>query len=110
MNGKVDWMVNGRRVNAPKQLSTPVSYYLRNEEAILAASGKSIGCMHGFRKAAKFSSKAELDSLRFGEDAIGLAALRFNGAHPRYRNGGGRARPFRLVNGRPVRVSRRASK
>lgn len=47
----------------------------------------SIGCAHGFRKAAKFSSKAELASLRVGEDSTLYHALIHNGAHPDYQNG-----------------------
>jgi len=95
--------------NRPGSPAAVLRYYLRNEKAILSAQGTSVGCNHGFRKAAVFSSKAELDSLRFGEDGVGLAALRFNGFHPRYVNGGGVPRPFRLVNGRIVRVKRVAS-
>ena len=95
--------------NRPGTPAATLAYYMRNEQAILSAQGASVGCNHGFRKAARFSSKAELDSLRFGEDGVGLAALRFNGAHPRYQNGGGAPRPFRLVNGRRVRVQALAS-
>lgn len=95
--------------NRPGSRAAVLAYYMRNEKAILSAQGASVGCNHGFRKAARFSSKAELDSLRFGEDGVGLSALRFNRAHPRYQNGGGVPRPFRLVNGRIVRVKRVAS-
>lgn len=89
-----------------------LAYYLANERAIRDAKAEgrtSVGCAHGFRKAAIFSSKAERDSLHFGEDAVGLKALVFNGVHPAYKNGGGVPRPFRLVNGRLVRVKRVAS-
>jgi len=90
--------------NMPGSRAAVLAYYMRNEKAILSAPGASVGCNHGFRKAVVFSSKAEMDSLHVGEDGVGLAALRFNGAHPRYANGGGAPRPFRLVNGRLVRL------
>jgi len=101
--------MRAKQDNRPGTPAAVLAYYMRNEKAILGAQGASVGCNHGFRKAAIFSSKAEMDSLRFGEDGVGLAALRFNGAHPRYVNGGGAPRPFRLVNGRLVRVKRVAS-
>jgi len=93
----------------PGSPAAVLRYYLRNEKAIRAAQAArkgTVGCNHGFRKAARFSTKAELESLRHGEDLVGLQALIFNGAHPRYVNGGGAPRPFRLVNGRLVRVKR----
>ena len=61
----------------------------RRERAALARSGiaRTIGCGHGFRKAAAFSSKAELLSLKVGEDHALYKALVFNGKVPGLRNG-----------------------
>jgi hypothetical protein len=106
MNGKVNWTMNGKRCKAPKSLASPVKYYLQREDAIRAAQQASVGCNHGFRKAAKFSSREELESLRNGEDKVGLNALIANGAHPGYMNGPLNPRPFHIIAGKVVRVKR----
>lgn len=83
--------MNAKQDNRPGTEAATRAYYLRNERAIRAAQSSrkgSVGCNHGFRKAARFSSKAELASLRHGEDLVGLQAMIFNGEHPAYRNGG----------------------
>lgn len=61
----------------------------RREAAALAKLGTAatVGCNHGFRKAAVFSSKAELLSLKVGEDRALYRALVFNGMVPELRNG-----------------------
>lgn len=47
----------------------------------------SVGCNHGFRKSHDRCSKAELLSLRVGEDDRLYQAIIHNGYHPDYQNG-----------------------
>lgn len=68
-----------------------------HKRAVRQAKSMSIGCMQGFRKAAKFSSKAELAALQVGEDAALYHAIIHNGAHPDYQNGKGLLPKYRRM-------------
>jgi hypothetical protein len=71
---------------------TEVRKFLAQHEADKSRLAKlsvfsTVGCNHGFRKAAVFSSEAELLSLKVGEDSVLRRALIFNGNHPAFHNG-----------------------